>query len=108
MMDTCIIEHKIDTMHRGWDFPLQLSKQGEKLFLPLVECSLRINLPSSCVKGGKQVERPSTFVLVLQACWQTCPCGERGHLARTWLQIRLLIHAQHHLLLAQGTSVQLN
>jgi hypothetical protein len=96
-MHTQVIKDQKDTTNGGRNLVVQLSQQGDELFLPLPQFRSSRDLASPRIKGSKQVEGSCTFVLVLQACRRAWSSRERRLQTRARLQIRFLIDTQHHL-----------
>src|SRR5436305_5709684 len=83
MMDTRIIEHKKDASNRGWKLLIELGEQRNELDLPLAHGRLSRDLACPGIKSRKQVQGPSTFVLMLYAGRQRRSRRKRRGKART-------------------------
>src|SRR5437588_411304 len=91
MMDTGIIQNQVDATNGRWNLPLQLSEQADELALPLADGCLGVDITSSRIKGGEQVEGSCSFVLVLQARGHSRTSGQCRGKPAARLQIRFLI-----------------
>src|SRR5205823_7740462 len=107
-MDTGIIKHEKDALHPGWGLSVKFGKQGDEFFLAFAQGGESRDFARARVKGSEQMECSGSFVLVLQARWQARSGRQGGNYARTRLQIRLLIDAQHQLPVSERAGVQLN
>jgi len=103
-----VIKDQRDATNGRWDLPIQLSEQGNELFLPLPQFRSSVDLASPRIKGGKQVEGSCSFVLVLQARRRSRSRGKRRGFTRARLQIGLFINTQHHFPIGECASVEIN
>ncbi len=98
----------VDQLKGRWNLPIQLGEQGDELCLPLAHFRSSVDLPRAGIKSGKQMQRPCSFVAMLQARRLTRSSGKGGSQTRTWLQVGLLVDTYHYLFISQGTGVEIN
>jgi len=106
-MYTEVVHHQKNASLDGRKLLLQLGQKRKKLDLPLAYLGSSVNFARTGIKSGKQMHCSSTFILVLQACWQTGSGRERRSQAGTWLKISFFIKAENHLLPSERARVEL-
>jgi len=106
MMDTRIIEYKVDLSDRGWKLLVQLGEQSDELNLPLAHERLGRDLACSGIKSGKQVQGTSAFVLMLHTGRQFWARRQRRSEAVARLHIGFFIEAQDPFPVCEWASVE--
>src|SRR5947209_3754102 len=69
-MHAQIVEHQVDTSHRGWNLPTELIEERDEFLLAFPSRRSGGDVACACIKGGEQVQGSGTLVLVLQASWR--------------------------------------
>ena len=62
-----VVHHQMDRRDGRGDLLIELLQEGDELALAAARRGGRIDMTAACVKGGEEIERPTTLVFVLDA-----------------------------------------
>jgi len=106
MMGRDLVTDEVDPRDSGWNFPVQMLQEGNKLALPLARVTLTVDMAGPCIEGSKQIPRAVAPILMLDAVRGTGLARFGGVQAWSGLQRSLFINTQDDLVGAERASVE--